>query len=211
MIRKANIFLMMLCVSLALHGAVFAFASGGRTTAGASEAKKGSILTHLVAARKAAKEQKAAHNAQVKPAQPKAAPLAMRAPEQAAAEAGEAEAAEETGATDGATDGAWGDAFDGPSQAYFDSLLERIKSRIASHLVYPAIAKQRNIEGAVGVYFEVEPDGACGALRVASTSDSAILDRAALALVKNIFPLSAVNLPNPKSFTVSIRYSLTEE
>lgn len=200
-------FLIMFCASLLLHGAVFGFSMlSGQAHENAAAHRK-SISTRI----SAQKAVKTAQNAPKTPIKPKNAPPQIAdapslAPPPVSAEADESAVVGEN-EMEGEGEGV---LFDGASNAYFDSLLERVQSRIASLLVYPALAKQRNIEGAVGLYFEIEPSGSAGAIRVAESSGSAILDRAALSLIKKIFPLTTVNLKQTKSFTIHIRYALTD-
>jgi len=81
---------------------------------------------------------------------------------------------------------------------------------IKERLTYPPLAKQRNIQGVVGLTVVVSPQGKLLSLTLGQSSQSSILDRAAKELVETLFPL-----PNPpvletdQTMLIQVRYILT--
>ncbi len=88
-------------------------------------------------------------------------------------------------------------------------LYETIYALIEREKQYPALARRRNIEGQVDVFIKVSPGGKLEESNISSSSGSPILDRAAINLVKNIFPLDMV-LQSETAVNVIIRYSLKD-
>jgi TonB family protein len=72
-------------------------------------------------------------------------------------------------------------------------LLAHIKDFINNNLVYPPMARQRNVEGVVGVYFEIGESGELVSVVVNHSSGSSILDNAAVSLIKKLVPLKKYN------------------
>ncbi|MDR0583198.1 MAG: TonB family protein [Treponema sp.] len=66
----------------------------------------------------------------------------------------------------------------------YEELLAYISSLIGRNLQYPQIARRRNVEGVVGVHFEIGIDGSLVSVRVNHSSVSSILDRAAVSLIE---------------------------
>jgi protein TonB len=92
----------------------------------------------------------------------------------------------------------------------YDALLAYIKEFINKNLVYPPMARRRNIEGIAGVSFMIDNNGGLSAVTVDHSSGSAILDNAALSLIKKM-PLSKnVRLNRTLILNVNIEYKLTE-
>jgi TonB family protein len=106
------------------------------------------------------------------------------------------------------------------SDADYAALLEAIKRKIAANLKYPERERRRGVQGVAVLRITCRPGGgsAPGTIlldnaAIAETSGNASLDRAAVALVQDIFPvttpgISSGTLPPAMTFTVSIRYSL---
>jgi protein TonB len=92
----------------------------------------------------------------------------------------------------------------------YDELLAYIKEYINKNLVYPAIARQRNVQGIVTIYFEIEKSGKLTVVAVANSSGSSILDRAAISLIKNISSLSNKDIKSKMNLNVNIAYELKE-
>jgi len=89
-------------------------------------------------------------------------------------------------------------------------LLGRIDSLIRVGLTYPPLARDRNIQGEVRVSLLIGTDGGLAGSAVVSGSGSSILDKAAIALVRKIFPLDMDReLTEQISVVVRIVYSLT--
>ncbi|MDR0382356.1 MAG: energy transducer TonB [Spirochaetaceae bacterium] len=86
-----------------------------------------------------------------------------------------------------------------------------IRDFISKNLVYPAMAKRRNIEGIVGVYFEIDGSGAISAITVCNSSGSPLLDNAAVSLVKKIHTVSTQTANQKLSPRVNIDYELINE
>jgi TonB family protein len=92
----------------------------------------------------------------------------------------------------------------------YDALLAYIKVFIDKNLVYPAMARRRNVEGIVGVHFEIQRNGILTAVTVDHSSGSSILDNAAVSLVKKIRPPENLTLDRTLALRVNIEYELTE-
>jgi TonB family protein len=87
-------------------------------------------------------------------------------------------------------------------------ILSDLSRRIGESLTYPDAARRRGIEGTVLVAFIVDESGALVSSSVERSSDSDILDRAALDLLKRVFPVE--NAAKSKlSLRISIGYSLS--
>lgn len=82
-----------------------------------------------------------------------------------------------------------------------------LSSRIADAKKYPEAAKRRNTEGSVKVAMSIRADGTLQASRVVGKSGSAILDHAAMDLVKELFPLPG-RLTEAIEVAVTIEYKL---
>ncbi|MDR2434388.1 MAG: TonB family protein [Treponema sp.] len=92
----------------------------------------------------------------------------------------------------------------------YEALLAYIKDFVDKNLVYPPMARRRNIEGVVGVHFEIESNGGLVAVMVDHSSGSSILDNAAVSLVKKMHPSENVTLNKTLALRVNIAYELTE-
>jgi TonB family protein len=92
----------------------------------------------------------------------------------------------------------------------YEALLAYIKDFIEKNLVYPQMARRRNVEGVVGVSFEIERDGGIAAIAVDHSSGSSILDNAAMSLVNRIRLLENVTIKRKLVLRVNIEYKLTE-
>jgi protein TonB len=92
----------------------------------------------------------------------------------------------------------------------YAALLAYIKDFISKNLVYPAMAKRRNIEGIVGVYFEIDGNGAISAITVYNSSGSPLLDNAAVTLVRRIQSIKNITVNRELVLKVNIDYKLTE-
>jgi TonB family protein len=93
----------------------------------------------------------------------------------------------------------------GQTQRIFAQWLD---SAIRARLSYPERARARNAEGTVVVALTVPADGArCDAL-VAKSSGNSILDRAAIELIRSLFP-AKVAPGTPFSAPVTISFTLT--
>lgn len=71
-----------------------------------------------------------------------------------------------------------------------DEILGLLADLVAARKQYPEAARRRGAEGQVRVSMSIAPDGSLSGLLLEKKSGSAILDRAALDLVKSLFPLS---------------------
>ncbi|HPS44715.1 MAG TPA: TonB family protein [Treponemataceae bacterium] len=100
-------------------------------------------------------------------------------------------------------DGADGTDSFGTTQRAFAYWLD---SAIRARLSYPERARARNAEGTVVVALTVPADGSrCDAL-VAKTSGSAILDRAAVELIRSLFP---AKIAPGRTFSAPVRICFT--
>jgi TonB family protein len=92
----------------------------------------------------------------------------------------------------------------------YAALLAYIRDFIDKNLVYPAMARRRNVEGVVGIHFEIERNGGLAAVTVDHSSGSSILDNAAVSLVKKIHPPENLTLNRTSALRVNIAYELRE-
>jgi TonB family protein len=92
----------------------------------------------------------------------------------------------------------------------YEELLVYIKEFIDKNLIYPPIARQRNIQGIVGVSLEIEMNGEIAPVSVVHSSGSSILDRAAVSLIKEIRPPENITIRRKVVLNVNIDYKLTE-
>ncbi|MDR0759289.1 MAG: TonB family protein [Treponema sp.] len=113
---------------------------------------------------------------------------------------GNNEAAPENGAGNGGT----------VTDREYEALLAYIKEFVDKNLVYPPMARRRNVEGVVGVYFEIEGNGSLAAITVDHSSGSSILDNAAVSLVKKMHPPENLTLNRTLALRINIAYELTE-
>lgn len=84
------------------------------------------------------------------------------------------------------------------ARAFHDLLAARVRDRLA----YPAVARRRGEEGSVLIDLSVKADGSLESVRVSSGSGSAVLDRAALDLVRSLFPFDP---PPGGDYTIPLR------
>jgi TonB family protein len=88
------------------------------------------------------------------------------------------------------------------------ALLDSVQAKMAASLSYPEAARRRGAEGTARVALSVGPDGSLLKARIASSSGSALLDSAALALTRSAFPIQ-----NPAAaqveLEIAVRYRLT--
>ena len=92
----------------------------------------------------------------------------------------------------------------------YEELLVYISGLIRQNLLYPQMARRRNIEGVVGVHFEIGPDGGLVSVRVNHSSGSSILDRAAVSLIEKICPIKSGAIKRSMALHINITYELTE-
>jgi protein TonB len=92
----------------------------------------------------------------------------------------------------------------------YEALLAYIKEFINKNLVYPPMARRRNIQGIVSVYFDIEKNGRLVSVSVSRSSGSSILDNAAVSLIKKIPPLENLALNRTLALNVNIAYELTD-
>jgi protein TonB len=100
-----------------------------------------------------------------------------------------------------------GDAVGSGTITDREALLAYIKEFIDKNLTYPAMARRRNIQGVVGVYFEIGESGELTAIAVNHSSGSSILDNAAVTLIKKINPQN-ISTKRKLALNVNIDYKL---
>jgi TonB family protein len=83
------------------------------------------------------------------------------------------------------------------------ALLDSVQARMAALLSYPEAARRRGAEGSARVALSVAPDGTLLKSRIASSSGSALLDSAALALARSAFPTK-----NPAAASVELEIAV---
>jgi protein TonB len=92
----------------------------------------------------------------------------------------------------------------------YEKLLAYVSSLIRQNLLYPQMARRRNIEGVVGVYFEIGIDGSLVSVQVNHSSGSSILDKAAVSLIEGICPIKSSSIRKDMALHINITYELTE-
>ena len=92
----------------------------------------------------------------------------------------------------------------------YDELLAYISSLISQNLLYPQMARRRNVEGIVGVQFEIGIDGGLVSVQVNHSSGSSILDRAAVSLIERICPIKSRAIKKSMALHINVAYELTE-
>ncbi len=88
-----------------------------------------------------------------------------------------------------------------------DEVLALISTGIKKRKNYPEAARLKSAEGIVRINVSILPDGNLKSLRIVARSGSAILDRAALDLVKGLFPMG-IALAGEMEVLVPIEYRL---
>jgi len=88
-------------------------------------------------------------------------------------------------------------------------IMDFLSAKLSTKKVYPEAAQQRRIEGKVRIGMSIAPDGSLASVRVLEKSGSAILDRAALALVSGVFPIP-LQPGNSMEIAVTIEYKLLQ-
>jgi TonB family protein len=83
------------------------------------------------------------------------------------------------------------------------ALLDSVQARMAALLSYPEAARRRGAEGSARVALSVASDGTLLKSRIASSSGSALLDSAALALARAAFPIK-----NPAAASVELEIAV---
>jgi len=94
-----------------------------------------------------------------------------------------------------------------PPGPRLEDRLREIRERIQAAVVFPPLARMRQLEGVAQVRFEIAADGRPLGIAVADSTGHAILDRAALAAVAEAAPLPWVYglLEVPVRFELSRR------
>lgn len=113
---------------------------------------------------------------------------------------GNNEAAPENGAGNGGT----------VTDREYEALLAYIKEFVDKNLVYPPMARRRNIEGVVTVHFAIEKTGELISVSAGRSSGSSILDNAAVSLIKKMHPPEDLILNKTVALKVNIAYELME-
>jgi protein TonB len=115
-------------------------------------------------------------------------------------------AGQSSGASTGLADGAGTAGTVGAAEG----ILRQLEILIRENLVYPPLARKRNIQGEVRVSLLIGTDGTLTGSTLVRGSGSSILDKAAIALVERLFPLDlGQRLDEPTSVIIRIVYSLT--
>jgi protein TonB len=95
-----------------------------------------------------------------------------------------------------------------PSFSDRNDLRELLRGLIEKKLVYPPLARKRNIEGKVSIVLAIGRDGQLLRSEISESSGSTILDKAAGDLVDGIFPVRGINIAEVEIITVSVDYNL---
>ena len=90
------------------------------------------------------------------------------------------------------------------------SWVDSVSAWLASHKVYPELAQQRGETGNVSVRFTVDRSGRVTEAAIVKASGSALLDEAALALLRRaVFPAFPADMSQSQiTITTTVRYSL---
>jgi protein TonB len=90
------------------------------------------------------------------------------------------------------------------------SWVESVSAWLASHRVYPEMARERGEVGNVSVRFTVDRSGRVMEAAIVRASGSALLDEAALALLRQaVFPAFPADMTQAQiTITTTVRYSL---
>lgn len=82
-----------------------------------------------------------------------------------------------------------------------------VSSAFEAHKTYPEVARRRGVEGTVRLRLRLSADGRLLSAKLASSSGSTLLDRAALDLSSAVFPVD--NIARKELVLVlAVRYSL---
>lgn len=88
-----------------------------------------------------------------------------------------------------------------------ESLASKIAQEMAARKQYPASALKRKSEGTVRIALQIAPDGTLASSAIQSRSGSAVLDEAALQLVRSIFPMH-IRLEAAVSLLIPVEYRI---
>jgi TonB family protein len=111
-----------------------------------------------------------------------------------------------SGLGSGASHGAGGTGRAGDGRSAFAA---KVEAAIQARKTYPEIARRRGAEGVVKLKLRVSAAGLLLSAKVASSSGSAILDRAATELVSSAFPLENI-AQRELEFVLAVKYSLED-
>jgi protein TonB len=223
--RKNSIFLSMIGLSAALHGLALISVPGDGFRA-QPPARELQFVPTLKMIKVGTEPQRAAPSTPIekkiveKPTEPTPEiPSIVETEETASREAvredGDAEGGD-SGHDEGVQEGGEGWATEGVPEGgtmtdrEYEALLRYIKDFIEKNMVYPPMARRRNVEGVAGVHFEIERGGGITSITVDRSSGSSILDNAAVSLVKKIHPPENLTLNRTLALRVNIEYKLTE-
>jgi protein TonB len=215
--KKNRVFPAMLVLSLALHGFAFLGGAGGNPPAPLPEQEHQPVarvkLTRMakappqsVPAPVPRQEQKVVEK---KPVETPPEPAPQQETEAVAEAQGDETAAPETeGGESGPIAGSEYSETGGNRE--YEELLAYISGLISQNLLYPQMARRRNVEGIVGVQFEIGTDGSLVSVRVNHSSGSSILDKAAVSLIEKICPIRNNAIKRSMAMHINITYELTE-
>ena len=213
--KKNNMFLVVLGLSAALHGLVL-FGAGRNGLRGPSAASEDRLVSTVRIIKRRTGPQKSAPH---KPAEQKEVVERSIEPATEPKPVPEAEYIEDAFEEDEENAETNGQAQYGAEETEdsgtianndYEALLAYIKEFIDKNLVYPPIARRRNVQGVVGVSFEIEKNGELVSATVNHSSGSSILDNAALSLIKKIHPLRNITVKSKLALNINIDYKLTE-
>ena len=94
-----------------------------------------------------------------------------------------------------------------PGGVPFEERLAEIQRRIQAALVYPALARKREVEGESSISFEIAPGGQPAEIELVRSSGSALLDAAAKRAVRDAAPLP----PVLGRLVIPVRFELNAE
>ena len=187
--KKNNMFFMLLSFSMLLHGVIlFGASQKNSRTSSALSAKRHTSTVKIIKTKRAQPQKRVEKKAAEKTKE--AQPEAVREEDDT-----EAQSAEDEGEI---------------SESEYNELLAYIKKFIDRNLVYPPIARQRNVEGVAGVSFVIDSSGKIVSIALKSSSGSSILDNAAVSLIKKMGQIKTRTIKNKVVLNINVDYKLTE-
>ncbi|MDR0662828.1 MAG: energy transducer TonB [Spirochaetaceae bacterium] len=219
--KKNSVFSVMILLSLALHGFVLLGRAESKPNAPPPEPENWPLtkvkLTRMVKpppkSVPAPIQQQEKKVIEKKPVETPPEPAPREETETKAEIVAEAEAGDE--AMSGETYGMEGEAIAAPEYSEtdgsgeYEEFLAYISSLISQNLLYPQMARRRNIEGVVRLQFVIGKDGSLVSARVDRSSGSSILDKAAVSLIEKICPIKGSAIKRSMSLHININYELT--
>jgi protein TonB len=104
-------------------------------------------------------------------------------------------------------DTAFGEGQVAQDTVNFDEAVAGLRAEVMKHKVYPRVAKRRGTEGVVRLLLTLDARGEAIELKIIESSGSAILDKAAIALIRKVLPFEH-GLGRGFSVRIPVKYEL---